>query len=163
MSFPLSTVTQLRQSPLLKDNMSGLKVFGMLLIGLMLSALSDVPRSFEVIGESVKTVVLDNAGKLELIEIKFLNTTNNNLELKWTRLENTFPKQWDYSMCAFGKCQVGIPKGGVLRPVHPGKSGFLAIHVLPKGSKGEGVVKFRLFDPKDERNGQMLEFRVRVK
>jgi hypothetical protein len=124
--------------------------------------LSDVPRSFEVIGESVKTVVLDKKSKLELVEIKFLNTTSENLELKWTRLENTFPKEWDYSMCAFGRCQVGIPKGGTLRPVYPGKSGFLAIHVLPKGSKGAGTVRFKLIDPADERSAQILEFRVRV-
>jgi len=149
-------------NPLLKDNMSGLKVFGILLIGLMLLSMSDVARNFEVLGESVKTVVLDKKSKLELVEIKFLNTTSYNLELKWTRLENTFPKEWDYSMCAFGRCQVGIPEGGTLRPVYPGKSGFLAIHVLPKGSKGAGTVKFRLFDPADDRNAQILEFRVRV-
>ena len=78
-------------------------------IGFTLLSLSNVPKSFEVIGESAKTIVLEENEKLEISEIKFKNTTEQNLSLKWTLVENSFPKEWDYSMCAFGKCQIVSP------------------------------------------------------
>lgn len=138
------------------------KTLMIIFIGFTLLSLSNVPKSFEVIGESAKTIVLEENEKLEISEIKFKNTTEQNLSLKWTLVENSFPKEWDYSMCAFGKCQIGIPKGGTLRKLLPGKSGFMAIHVFPKGNKGQGVVTFKLEDPTHESASELLVFKVKV-
>ena len=80
--------------------------------------------------------------------------------MNWERVENTLPIEWDYSMCAFGKCQIGIPTGGALKLISPGKPGFMAIHVFPKGIKGKGTVQFKLFDSRDESKFEVLEFHI---
>jgi len=117
-------------------------------------------RSFKILGNGVQNSTVDRNGRVELAEIKFLNTTENDLYLHWERLENTLPIEWDYSMCAFGKCQIGIPSGGALKLISPGKPGFLALHVFPKGIQGQGTVQFKLFDPKDKSNFELLEFHI---
>ncbi|MBT5401987.1 MAG: hypothetical protein HOL28_00940 [Crocinitomicaceae bacterium] len=117
-------------------------------------------QSFKILGNGVQNITIDRNGKLELAEIKFLNTTQTDLYLNWERVENTLPIEWDYSMCAFGKCQIGIPTGGALKLISPGKPGFMAIHVFPKGIKGKGTVQFKLFDSRDESKFEVLEFHI---
>jgi len=116
--------------------------------------------SFSVVGDSIVRLSINKNEKLELAEIKIANNTDGQLELKWSCLVNTLPSGWDYSMCAYGKCQVGIPEFGTLRSIGPGKTGFVAIHVLPKGIPGNGRVKFKLIDPINNANSEIVEFRV---
>ena len=97
--------------------------------------------SFSVVGDSIVRLSINMNEKLELAEIKIANNTDGQLELKWS-------------------CQVGIPEFGTLRSIGPGKTGFVAIHVLPKGIPGNGRVKFKLIDPINNANSEIVEFRV---
>lgn len=138
------------------------KVYLFILLGISLVSWRNNPKPFEIIGRSLQDVTISRNGKVELAEIRFVNTSKADLQLKWVRVENTLPKEWDYSMCAFGKCQIGIPAGGTLKLVSPGKSGFIAIHVFPKGKNGEGKVVFKLIDPKNEANFEILQFQIKA-
>ena len=122
----------------------------------------DNPKSFKIIGKKRQNISIDVTDKLELAEIKFKNTTNHEISLCWNTKQLDFPDGWDFSMCAFGKCQVGIPKKGSLKSIAPGKNGFIAIHVFPKKIKGEGVVEFELFDSKNPQKSESVIFNVRV-
>ena len=120
------------------------------------------PKSFEIIGSATNNISINVKEKVELSEIRFKNTTNHDLILSWETTSMTFPKEWDFSMCAFGKCQVGIPKKGELRKISSGKIGFIAIHVFPRGKKGNGLVKFKLTDPISKKTSKELTFKVKV-
>ena len=139
-------------------------LFRFILVLLPLAFLSLKPdtSSFEIIGDTSMAVVLTIDQKLELAEMKIKNLTDKPVVLRWTRVKNTLKDDWDYSMCAFGKCQIGIPSGGILKKIAPGKTGFIAIHLFPKGVKGKGKVSFKLQDTANPQFQEEVEFLVEV-
>lgn len=141
-----------------------MRVFKLMVLLVICSSLQySNPTNFKIIGRPTINISISSEDKIELAEIKFKNTTSKDLLLNWKTTDLTFLKEWDYSMCAYGKCQVGIPKKGTLRKIPAGKTGFIAIHILPKGNKGSGLVKFDLYDPKNQNQRVRLRFNVEVK
>lgn len=125
-------------------------------------SLTSDSAGFVIVGGRWKNMTLKLGEKLELCEIKIRNTGNKSLTLNWKTLKNTFPKEWDYSMCAYGKCQVGVPDHGSFRPISPGKTGFIAIHIFPKNQKGRGVVEFNLIDENNPAYSERVGFDIAV-
>jgi hypothetical protein len=118
--------------------------------------------TFAVAGGDTRKEVLKKEGKLDISEIRIKNTSNQPIRIKWTRIENTLPDYWDYSMCAYGKCQVGIPSGSVFKSIKPGDEGFIAVHVFPKKRTGEGKVVFELSDIDNPNYLKRITFLVSV-
>jgi len=128
---------------------------------LFLSFSSD-ESSFKVVGETSMKMVLSLDQKIELAEMKIQNLSERPISLVWERTDNTLKAGWDYSMCAYGKCQIGIPTTGVLNKILPGKTGFIAIHLFPKGVTGSGKVAFTLYDKYHPEFKENVEFAVEV-
>lgn len=119
-------------------------------------------KTFKIKGEAVRTEVVVNNGNLDISKIKIENISNKAIYLKWETISNTFPKEWDCSMCQHGACQIGIPKGSVFNKLNADQQGFIAIHVIPAQKTGKGVVKFKIYDKANPEYSEILTFEVEV-
>lgn len=117
--------------------------------------ITDSP-TFEVIGEHVRTDTIQSSKRLDIAQFEIKNSSNKPIHLSIKNLTNTFPSDWDYSMCAYGECQIGIPELVVLKTIEPGEKGFVAIHVIPKRKKGEGKVEFEVFNAESGQKEQLI-------
>ncbi len=103
-----------------------------------------MPNSpLEFVDEVEQFIEISKDGKLDIGQVRFTNVSESPVEIIWNTTKCDLPEGWDYSMCAYGKCQIGVPEKGNLT-VKPGAVGFIAIHVLPKGKEGAGTVEFLL-------------------
>ena len=102
--------------------------------------------NFDIIGSNTINEVLENGEKLDKSEFLIRNTSNKDLELGWRCAKNTLLEGWDYSMCAYGTCSIGIPESGLFRKIKPGEDGFIALHLFPKRKAGHGYVVFQIYE-----------------
>lgn len=118
--------------------------------------------TFLVVGKATnKESVLKNK-RLDISKIKVENISNAPIYLVWETVSNTFPKEWDCSMCQHGACQIGIPKGSAFSKLNADQQGFIAIHVIPSNKTGNGIVKFKIYDKANPDYTQILTFEVDV-
>lgn len=124
----------------------------LILVGGLSSFINETHEdSFNIIGgniidENVRTDTVQISKRLDIAQFEMENITSKPIHLSIKRLQNSFPKEWDYSMCAYGQCQIGIPEYVTLKTIEPGAKGFVAIHVMPMKKKGIGIVQFEITD-----------------
>lgn len=118
--------------------------------------------TFSVVGNATNKESLLKNKRLDISKIKVENISNKPIYLVWETVSNTFPREWDCSMCQHGACQIGIPKGSVFNKLNPDQQGFIAIHVLPENKKGTGTVKFKIYDKANPDYAKILTFEVEV-
>lgn len=141
--------------------MKQLYFYWILLFSISISFAQNKP-TFSVVGTAVnKESVLKNK-RLDISKIKVENISNKPIYLVWETVSNTFPKEWDCSMCQHGACQIGIPKGSSFNKLNPDQQGFIAIHVIPANKIGNGTVKFKIYDKANPKYAQILTFEVEV-
>lgn len=75
------------------------------------------------------------------------NLTSDSLDIHWDRISNTLPSGWDYSLCDFGTCYVGIPTKGDMKKMSTTDSAFMKLNISPMSIAGTGSVTFRLEAP----------------
>jgi len=118
--------------------------------------------TFSVVGNAINKESLSKDKRLEISKIIVENISNKPVYLVWETISNSFPKEWDCSMCQYGACQIGIPKGSFFKKLNPDQQGFIAIHVLPVNKTGIGVVKFKIYDKENPNHSEILTFEVEV-
>ncbi|KFF14891.1 hypothetical protein [Flavobacterium hydatis] len=118
--------------------------------------------TFSVVGNGINKESLLKNKRLDLSKIKVENISNKPIYLVWETVSNTFPKEWDCSMCQHGACQIGIPKGSAFSKLNPDQQGFIAIHVIPVNKIGNGTVKFKIYDKANPKYAKILTFEVEV-
>lgn len=118
--------------------------------------------TFSVVGNAINKESLLKNKRLDVSKIKVENISNKPIFLVWETVSNTFPKEWDCSMCQHGACQIGIPKGSVFSKLNPDQQGFIAIHVIPVNKIGNGTVKFKIYDKANPAYSKILTFEVEV-
>lgn len=125
-------------------------------------AFSQSKPTFSVVGNAINKESLSKNKRLDISKIKVENISNKPIYLVWETIYNTFPKEWDCSMCQHGACQIGIPKGSVFNKLNADQQGFIAIHVIPAKKAGKGVVKFKIYDKANPDYSEILTFEVEV-
>lgn len=118
--------------------------------------------TFSIVGSDSNKEILSKNKRLDISKIKVENISNKPIYLVWETLSNTFPKEWDCSMCQHGACQIGIPKGSSFSKLNPDQQGFIAIHVIPDNTSGHGIVKFKIYDKHNPSYSQIMTFEVQV-
>ncbi|SED14158.1 hypothetical protein SAMN04489761_4405 [Tenacibaculum sp. MAR_2009_124] len=116
--------------------------------------------TFKVVGNDINKESLAKEDRLEISKINVENTSDEPIFLKWETVYNSFPKNWDSSMCQHGACQIGIPKGSSFKKLNPDQQGFIAIHVMSPKKKGTGIVKFKIYDTSNPSYFEILTFEV---
>jgi hypothetical protein len=118
--------------------------------------------TFSVVGNATNKESLLKNKRLDVSKIKVENISNKPIYLVWETISNTFPKEWDCSMCQHGACQIGIPKGSAFNKLNADQQGFIAIHVIPTNRVGNGIVKFKIYDKANPDYVKILTFEVEV-
>lgn len=118
--------------------------------------------TFSVVGNATNKESVLKTKRLDISKIKVENISSKPIYLVWETVSNTFPKEWDCSMCQHGACQIGIPKGSAFNKLNADQQGFIAIHVLPENKKGNGTVKFKIYDKANPEYAKILTFEVEV-
>ncbi|WP_394773520.1 hypothetical protein [Flavobacterium sp.] len=118
--------------------------------------------TFSIVGNAKNKESLLKNKRLDISKIKVENISNKPIYLVWETVSNTFPKEWDCSMCQHGACQIGIPKGSVFNKLNADQQGFIAIHVIPENKIGNGIVKFKIYDKANPDYAKILTFEVDV-
>lgn len=118
--------------------------------------------TFSIVGNATNKESLLKNKRLDISKIKVENISNKPIYLVWETVSNTFPKEWDCSMCQHGACQIGIPKGSVFNKLNADQQGFIAIHVIPENKIGNGIVKFKIYDKANPDYAKILTFEVDV-
>ncbi|WP_268846116.1 hypothetical protein [Flavobacterium aestivum] len=118
--------------------------------------------TFSVVGNATNKESLLRNKRLDVSKIKVENISNKPIYLVWETVSNTFPKEWDCSMCQHGACQIGIPKGSAFNKLNADQQGFIAIHVIPDNRVGNGIVKFKIYDKANPDYVKILTFEVEV-
>ncbi|MFD2940804.1 hypothetical protein [Flavobacterium notoginsengisoli] len=116
--------------------------------------------TFSVVGNATNKESVSKNKRLDISKIKVENISNQPIYLVWETVSNTFPKEWDCSMCQHGACQIGIPKGSAFSKLNADQQGFIAIHVIPSSKTGNGIVKFKIYDKANPDYAQILTFEV---
>jgi hypothetical protein len=137
-------------------------IYSFLFLLFVPSSFSQGDGSFKVIGESVNNEVVAKGKRLDISKIKVQNTSDEAIYLEWETVSNTFPTEWDCSMCQHGACQIGIPEGSIFKKLNADQLGFIAIHVMPGDTSGEGTVIFKIYDKHTPENFELLTFNVTV-
>lgn len=139
------------------------KIFFTIIILLSLSnSFAQNKPTFSVVGNATNKESLLKNKRLDVSKIKVENISNKPIYLVWETIFNTFPKEWDCSMCQHGACQIGIPKGSVFNKLNADQQGFIAIHVIPTNRVGNGIVKFKIYDKANPDYVKILTFEVEV-
>ncbi|SHI84344.1 hypothetical protein SAMN05444363_1754 [Flavobacterium terrae] len=136
--------------------------FYMLLLFSFASCFAQQSPTFSIIGSDTNKEVLKKNMRLDISKIKVENISNKPIYLVWETVSNTFPKEWDCSMCQHGACQIGIPKGSSFSKLNPDQQGFIAIHVIPENKTGNGIVKFKIYDKNNPSYFKIMTFEVQV-
>lgn len=118
--------------------------------------------TFSIVGSDNNKEILHKNKRLDISKIKVENISNKPIYLVWETISNTFPKEWDCSMCQHGACQIGIPKGSSFSKLNPDQQGFIAIHVIPANTVGHGIVKFKIYDKNNPGYAKIMTFDVQV-
>jgi hypothetical protein len=136
--------------------------FYLLLLFSFSSSFAQKKPTFSVVGNATNKESLLKTKRLDISKIKVENISNKPIYLVWETVYNTFPKEWDCSMCQHGACQIGIPKGSSFSKLNADQQGFIAIHVIPTNKMGNGIVKFKIYDKANPSYAKILTFEVDV-
>lgn len=118
--------------------------------------------TFSIVGNATNKESLLKNKRLDISKIKVENISDKPIYLVWETVYNTFPKEWDCSMCQHGACQIGIPKRSAFSKLNADQQGFIAIHVIPANRTGIGIVKFKIYDKAYPEYAKILTFEVEV-
>lgn len=95
-----------------------------------------------------------------------LRTPNpEEITYKWERVSNTFPADWDYSICDHNHCYIGLPATGTMHTIslsdaEAGTNGYFKVTILSADTDGKGVITLYVYDSNDKTRGDTLTFSV---
>jgi len=100
--------------------------------------------SFSPTNKYIETLDI-NCGYTDF-QVNIVNHKSTKLSMTWYLDTNSFLKAWDYSLCDFGNCFVGIPSGHQMDSISIGSSGFLKLNFSPQGIAGKGLVRMIIYE-----------------
>ena len=97
-------------------------------------------------------------------DIKFTTHEPETITFKWVLISNGLPNEWNYSLCDYPNCYVGIAPYGTMQTItksemEEGLEGFFKFNINPK-TYGGGVVQIYLYDKDDYNRGDTVSIDV---
>ncbi len=104
-----------------------------------------------------------SATEVNEFNIVFSTGTPEAITYSWELLENSIPLDWDYSLCDYTSCHIGIPESAIMTRISldeatNGTQGFLKMNVLIAPSNGSYVARFYVYDSADRNRGDTVAF-----
>ncbi|MEO5572815.1 MAG: T9SS type A sorting domain-containing protein [Bacteroidia bacterium] len=83
---------------------------------------------------------------LETLIIQQNNITTDTLQLKWKKVSESVPPNWDISVCDNQNCYTTLEDSGTMNPVNPNDYGFLLIHCTPHVNFGTAIIRYAVWN-----------------
>jgi hypothetical protein len=105
-------------------------------------------------------------GRVNEYLIGLRTPTAEEITYKWERVSNTFPADWDYSICDHNHCYIGLPAKGEMNSIsladaEAGTNGYFKVTMLETPTDGKGIITIYVYDSKDKARGDTVTFTVR--
>ncbi len=84
---------------------------------------------------------------------------------RWTLIEENLPAGWDYSLCDYNDCYIGIPPTGVMETItlaqsQDGFEGFFSLSISHNDVEAEGYLELYVYDAIDSQNGDTVSWHI---
>ncbi|MFT5969982.1 MAG: hypothetical protein ACI8ZO_000487 [Flavobacteriales bacterium] len=114
-------------------------------------------------GQHLTIEVRDTA--YEAWQIDVTTPTAEDVTFTWDLISNTMPTSWDYALCDWTNCYVGIPSSGTMTPISfadakDGTVGFFKINVTSGSTYADTKVEFYVYDSRDINRGDTVSFSI---
>lgn len=83
---------------------------------------------------------------LATLSIQQVNTTSKSLNLRWEKLSETVPSNWEASVCDNKMCYTTLEDSGTMNPVLPDEYGLILLHITPHVNYGTAVIRYIVWD-----------------
>lgn len=85
---------------------------------------------------------------LQTLSIQQLNTSKDTVNLKWKKIKEVLPDNWEASVCDNSFCYTSLIESGTMIPVYPDDFGIVLLHITPKINYGESLIQYTVWDDK---------------
>jgi len=111
---------------------------------------------FTVLGETIAQSyairpndTISMAGMMEdlsTLTIEQVNTTSNTIILRWQKVSESVPANWEASVCDNQMCQTTLVDSGTMNPVLRSEYGLILLHITPHVNYGTCIVRYAVWD-----------------
>lgn len=127
-----------------------------LVFGIIILANVDLKSQTYAITPNDTIVVTAPYFTITIFDIFQDNISGAPLNLGWTLITNNLVAGWDYSLCDYNTCYIGMPASGTMATVPAAGQGFLGVNVDPTNISGTGIVRIYVYDMTDPNGGDTL-------
>ena len=99
---------------------------------------------------------------LETLSISQLNTSNDTITFKWKKISESVPANWEASVCDNFTCYTTLMDSGITNPVSPAETGFLLLHITAHVNAGITIIRYAIWDIKNDLLKDTLTFIMNV-
>ncbi|MFT7604742.1 MAG: hypothetical protein ACI8VT_002332 [Saprospiraceae bacterium] len=97
--------------------------------------------------------------------IKFTTPSPEEITYKYEKISNSMPAEWDFSLCDYNSCYVGVPDLGTMTTITLVDSqnevgGFFNLTANSQGVSGEGTIVMYVFDSNDHERGDTVSWHL---
>ncbi|MFT5777314.1 MAG: hypothetical protein ACI837_000246 [Crocinitomicaceae bacterium] len=101
----------------------------------------------------------------DIFDINFTTASPMEVTFGWQTISNTMPSGWDFSVCDYTNCYVGVPSSGTMVTITlplatSGTEGFIKLTAGHSGINGDGTIEMYVFDVNDPANGDTISFHL---
>jgi hypothetical protein len=83
---------------------------------------------------------------LETLSIQQINNSSNAIQLKWKKVSQSVPANWEASVCDNAICYTSLVNTGTMNPVNPADYGLLLLHITPHVNYGTAIIRYAVWD-----------------
>ncbi|MBS1683989.1 MAG: T9SS type A sorting domain-containing protein [Bacteroidetes bacterium] len=117
------------------------------LLGLMLALTNiSVAQSYSITPNDTAEISGMKEDLLSLM-ISQLNTSNDTIRLKWQKVSEVVPANWDATICDNAICYGNLVDSGRMTSTAPGATSFLLLHVTAHVNSGTAIVRYAVWNP----------------
>lgn len=83
---------------------------------------------------------------LQTLSIQQVNTTSDTIILKWEKVSESIPTDWEASVCDNFNCNTSLVDSGTMSPIIPGEYGLILLHITSHINYGTAVIRYAVWD-----------------
>lgn len=97
--------------------------------------------------------------------INFKTNRPQEIVYKWEKIENSLSPFWNYSLCDYTGCYIGVPDNGTMTLItqeesEAGKEGFFSLSINTGEIIGEGKLLLYVYDSNNPSSGDTVSFHI---
>ena len=92
------------------------------------------------------------------LSLYMVNNTSDSLRLDWHFVENSFPPEWDWTLCDYTTCYLILPDTGSMTTLQDKEEGFIGISINTNKHPAYGILRFYVYNDLNPADGDTATF-----